>query len=121
VKATQIPETTRHMLAARCARLCEVCWAEPFTDAHHRQPRGMGGTMLKTKHRLSNLIAVGRACHRRIESDRAEAFKNGWLVSQYDDPATVPVKLHTATLYGASKLLLLDNGDYTVLYEDVVA
>lgn len=123
MRATQIPEATRKLLATRCNGLCETCWQEPFTDAHHRQPRGMGGTMLKAKHNLSNLLALGRACHTRIESERDEArlLAHGWLVSQYDDPATVPALIHSASYYGQGRFYLLDNGDLMPATEDVAA
>lgn len=113
VKATQIPQKTRELLAARSHGMCEVCWQETATDAHHRQPRGMGGTANKRKHRLSNLLAVGRNCHNRIETERSTALltEHGWLVSHYDDPAAVPALIYTASYYGPVRCYLLDNGD----------
>ena len=123
MRATQIPQQTRNMLAARCNGMCEKCWSEPFTDAHHRQPRGMGGTILKTKHNLSNLLALGRQCHNWIETERDEArmLAHGWLVSHYDDPAAVPALIYTASYYERRRFYLLDNGDLMPAAGDVAA
>lgn len=80
---------------------CEVS-GEPITgergvhwSVHHRVPRGMGGTRSARVNQPPALMVVcGSAttgCHHRIESDRAEALRSGWLVSRYADPANVAV------------------------------
>ena len=57
----------------------------------------MGGTRLDTVNAVPSLLVVcGSAttgCHQRIESHRADAYINGWLVSRYSDAATVPVTI----------------------------
>lgn len=84
-------------------RCCEVCGVQLQGErgvgwsCHHRVPRGMGGTTSAAVNAVPSLLLVcGSAttgCHGRIESDRAEAYANGWLVSRYSDAATVPVTI----------------------------
>jgi len=60
----------------------------------HRRPRGMGGTKRSDANSPANLIALCGSgttdCHGHVESYRAEAYTNGWLVSIHADPAKVP-------------------------------
>lgn len=53
----------------------------------------MGGTRRQESGSPSNCLVVHPSCHAQIESDRQRSLTNGWLVSQWKDPATVPVKL----------------------------
>lgn len=76
--------------------------------AHHRRPRGKGGTRQTDVDSLANLLllcggALGGVCgcHGGVEASRTEAFTRGWLVHQGTDPATV--------------LALLNNGRTLVL------
>ena len=60
----------------------------------------------------SLLLVCGTAttpdgCHQLIESQRALAYTNGWLVRRCTDPATVPVLLHDGR-----RVLLTDDGQY---------
>jgi hypothetical protein len=64
---------------------------QPYS-VHHRLPRGRGGT-----DRLSGLALVcgtgtSPGCHQAVESARAQAYLDGWLVRTGADPAAIPVK-----------------------------
>lgn len=79
---------------ARSRGLCDLC-SRPLGsswEAHHRQPRGMGGS--KKADTVENLLALHRHCHRWVESNRAEAYESGFLVRSGYSPAEVPVHLH---------------------------
>ena len=108
------------LLADRAARytgvdggvpLCEICGLLRAATAHHRDPRGMGGTRSAAANRPVNLILVCDPCHRQVESHRADAYREGWLVHTDVDPATVPVWL------GGAYFLLSDDGS-RVLYTE---
>lgn len=91
----------------RCDGRCEVCgkplwvYGQGWVDVHsfhHRQPRGMGGSTVETNGPERLLLLCGDAtspggCHQMVESQRALAYANGWLVRRPTDPATVPVEL----------------------------
>lgn len=109
--ATQISASTRTALAIRSQGRCEKCGTARAAQAHHRRPRGMGGTSLTVKHGLASLIHVCDRCHASIEGNRARALhpRHGWLVDQHVDPATVPVLLSTVN-FGVALVLLADDG-----------
>lgn len=116
----------RLVVVARAGGLCEVCgrqlaWIDQgdvtFTSdysIHHRQPRGMGGSRQPDVNAASSLLLVcGTAttpdgCHQLIESQRALAYTNGWLVRRPTDPATVPVLIHPGV-----RVYLTADGRYT--------
>lgn len=57
----------------------------------------MGGSTVETHTPERLMLTCGTGvsgCHGRIESNRAEAYANGWLVRRPTDPADVPVVLH---------------------------
>ncbi len=87
--------SVRGDVMARCQGKCERC-AESLVayNIHHRRPRAMGGTNRPETNEHANLAVLCTGCHGLVESHRAEAFEEGWLVSQHSDPATVPVLLH---------------------------
>ena len=58
---------------------------------HHRKPRGMGGTRDPRINCPSNLVLLCSADHLWVETHRAQARDEGWLVSQWQDPARVPI------------------------------
>lgn len=92
--------TTRAAIDARDGAACRRCgrslYGQEFSR-HHRKPRGMGGANRADANRLSNIVMLcGSAttpgsCHEWAESERALARASGWLVSNYSDPATIPV------------------------------
>jgi len=63
-------------------------------DWHHRQSRRGGA------HGPDNGLAACRPCHRWVHANPAAAQANGWTVSLWADPATVPalVRGHPVTL-----------------------
>jgi hypothetical protein len=86
---------------ARAGWGCERCGVDlqgargSGWSIHHRRPRGMGGTRRPDTNSPANLLAVcgsgNTACHGEIESNRAHAQENGWLVPQVLNPAEVAV------------------------------
>lgn len=104
----------RLVVAVRADFRCELCglvlgaydgenveWSRHREYSfHHRQPRGSGGTrdpLTNTPPRL--LLLCGSAttpdgCHTTVETQRAMAYANGWLVRRPTDPASVPVELY---------------------------
>ena len=97
---------------------CEVCGVTingergVHWSVHHRVPRGMGGTTSAAVNAVPSLLVVcGSAttgCHQRIESRRAEARVNGWLVARGLDPETTPVLIDN----GSRWVYLGSNGKY---------
>lgn len=90
----------RYEVIARAGARCEICGHDLTDDVdfsiHHRQPRGMGGNPAETNtpDRLLLLCGSGTSgCHGMVESQRALAYANGWLVRRPTDPADVPVDL----------------------------
>jgi len=60
-------------------------------QCHHRRPRALGGSSRPDTNVPANLLALCPSCHTHVESHRAEALTNGWLVLQLTDPACVAV------------------------------
>lgn len=60
-------------------------------QVHHRRPRASGGSRRVDTNQPQNLILLSADDHAWAESNRELAFELGWLVSQWDDPADVPV------------------------------
>jgi hypothetical protein len=88
---TGFPKPVRDIITARAKGGCEICFFAIPDQIHHRRPRGAGGSKRADTNTASNGIAICAACHRMVESNRTEAFTNGWLVRQGHDPAAVPV------------------------------
>jgi hypothetical protein len=84
--------------SGRCARCGDPVSGERGRDysLHHRQPRAMGGSSRSGINGPQNLVLLhgsgSSSCHGLTERNRAEAYANGWLVRQAQDPAEVPVK-----------------------------
>ena len=77
----------------------------PRHQIHHRRPRGLGSSRAADTNDPPNLVLLcALACHGFVESYRAQATMDGWLVRQGHDPATVPV------LYRGSWRLLEADG-----------
>lgn len=55
-------------------------------SVHHRTPRGMGGSKDPALQEPPNLLVIcgsgTTGCHGYVESHRAEAYQNGWLVKR---------------------------------------
>lgn len=94
---------------------CALCRAPIRGDRgyewviHHRRPRAMGGTHREDANSPANLLALDRLCHMRVESQRAEALKYGWLVPQSADPALVAVLIDQQSRW----VLLTASGGYS--------
>lgn len=92
MKAQQIPAAVRTALAERSGGVCERDACGRAAHAHHRRPRGMGGSREWATNSLANLLHVSRKCHDHIESYRSESYDKGWLVKQGVDPMRIPVR-----------------------------
>lgn len=72
----------------RCRRCLRSLLDSP-ASIHHRKPRGMGGTNDARSKDVRNLVLLcgsgTTGCHGWVESHRADASEEGWLVSSYDD------------------------------------
>lgn len=88
---TGFSKQVRERLMDRSNGFCEACGVNEPTDAHHRRPRGRGGSKADDTNQLSNALAICRPCHDLIESRREFALDRGWLVRQGFTPAEVPV------------------------------
>lgn len=84
---------------------CERCGDRPPEQIHHRKPRAMGGTSDPAVNSPANLVAICAYCHLAIELGRTDAFLDGWLVRNSEDPAEIPVR------YRGRFVQLTGNGD----------
>lgn len=107
-------KTTRDIVWARAGGRCELCGdalAGPVGfSVHHRLPRRMGGSRRPELNTPANLLVVcgsgTTGCHGRIESHREQAYDEGLLLHDGQDPAAVPV-LIACPVDGWPKLVLL--------------
>ncbi len=72
---------------------------------HHRRPRDMGGTSLQWVRLAANGVVLCDPCHRKRESNRVQAVKDGFLISALGI-ATAETTCIQHHLYG---WVLLDN------------
>lgn len=63
---------------------CARCGQSAELELHHRKLRSRGGDDSE-----ANLVGICRDCHGWIHANPAEATARGWMVSSWDDPATV--------------------------------
>lgn len=88
---------TRTLVMERAGRRCERCGRTIVGEfsIHHRQPRGMGGSRAADKNQPQNLLLLcgsgTTGCHGWIESHRAKAISDGFIVPSWADPAAVSV------------------------------
>lgn len=94
----------RELVVVRDKGRCVIC-GQGARVVHHRQPRGRGGASAAAINLPSNLISLCLADHDRVESFRADAYVEGYLVRRPLNPARVPVYL-----YGFGKAYLRDDG-----------
>lgn len=87
----QIDPKLRAEVHGRAGGRCELCGEAlgPAWQAHHRKFRSRGG-----QDSVCNLVALHPMCHRRVHGHSLWATEQGFIVSSYDDPASVPVALH---------------------------
>lgn len=115
-------KTTRTTVWTRAGGRCEVCGG-PLAGVcgfsmHHRRARGMGGSSRTELNSPSNLVlACGSGttgCHGNLESHREQAYADGLLLHDGQDPAQVPVLLADPTNPARRRLVLLnDDGTYS--------
>jgi len=91
--AKPIPAALRRLALERDDYTCCRC-GRPLQGSYyslqHRLPRVRGG-----KHTAENLVTLcgsgTTGCHGWIESHRAEATAQGWLIHTGMDPASIPI------------------------------
>lgn len=96
-RGPRVPVAVRPVVLARAGFRCERCGVDVAAggcDVHHRRPAGAGGSTAAGTHRPGNLVLLCVGCHRSVESGRALARAQGWLVVQGQDPADVPVVVY---------------------------
>jgi len=83
-------------MVTRCGGHCERCgWPLPLSWVrHHRKLRKHGG-----RDELANLVALcDRPCHNlhrsSVHANPTTSLAEGFLVSQFGDPASTPLLLH---------------------------
>ena len=83
-----IPPRIREAVWERDRGCCVRC-SKVGTNIHHRRPRMMGGTSDPRVNDARNLIVLcgsgTTGCHGWIESHRATARRDGWLLASFDD------------------------------------
>ena len=78
----------RELVYARSNSACEMCDRALGREVHHRKNRSQGG-----KWTPENALHLCTFCHHFATVNPAVARENGWSVSAYQDPATVPALL----------------------------
>lgn len=101
---TGFPKRIKELMWERSQGMCEICGLAEPVDAHHRRPRGKGGTRRSDTNAPSNGLMICRPCHDIVESRRDFARERGWLVPQSFDPSDVPL------IYQGSWALLTATG-----------
>lgn len=93
---------------------CEICGIPApvgsGAQAHHRLPRGTGGSADPIKGQASNGLWLDLACHQMVEENDPEVYVMGWKVRHGHLPVDIPVFL--LTVYGRGWWLLDDVGCY---------
>lgn len=102
------PAVRQQIVARAAGGWCERCGHYAmYGQIHHRRPRGMGGSTAVDTNTAANGLWLCGKCHAHVESHRAYALLNGYLVRQGHDPAGVPVRVH------GDWVLLNDEGGLT--------
>lgn len=85
---------TKRIVFGRARGRCEICGVKvDGGHFHHRKPRRMGGTSDLTLGMASNAMYLHFKCHERVESNRMDSYKLGYLVSAIDNPTEIAVRL----------------------------
>ena len=86
------PLDVRQAVHTRAEGRCENCWSlVGGLQYHHRRPRGMGSSIRAGTNTAANCLLLCRSCHESVERHRTYARQRGLLVSQWANPAEVPV------------------------------
>lgn len=112
----------RPLLWERCGGRCEVSGLaldyDTF-DAHHRRPKGMGGSALADRDSVQNLLALDPAVHnpgpRSVHGNPTWSRPRGYLLRKHRDPLGAPVLLR-----GQRWVLLGRDGRYYGLTAQLV-
>jgi len=93
VRDTGPTPAVREVVQERDNHVCLRCGSPHALQTHHRMPRGAGGSRMWWINQPSNLVVLCLACHADIESNRAQAYADGWLVKRGSDlPSEVPIR-----------------------------
>lgn len=96
-RGTGPPRLTVEAILERAQHSCERCSEAvgPVRGVdwhvHHRRPRGAGGSKRTDTNSPSNCTVLCPRCHNEIESYRAVAQSEGWILQQTNNPARVPL------------------------------
>lgn len=113
MKSSGFPAFVRQLIRQRADDRCERCGQRFGTQAHHRRPRGAGGSRREDTNTASNSGWMCSECHLWVESHRTEALNEGWLVRQHHTPVDIPVN------YRGQPVFLDDTGGLQPV-EDVI-
>lgn len=101
------------IMCQRAGWVCEVQWPNVCQthdnlcvelQAHHRRPRGMGGTRRQSSRFAANGLMTCPWCHSFLETgERGQARELGFIVSQFAEPSDVEL------FYRHERYALLDN------------
>lgn len=87
-------DSARKEAMERDQYLCQRC-LHLACDVHHRVTKGMGGTKNEyIAFGLANLVSLCRECHTWVHANPAEAYRQGFLVHSWEDPAEIPIGRH---------------------------
>ena len=88
----KVPQKVREAVITRDGNRCLRCRQSILNvpaSVHHRKPRGMGGTSDLRCNDIRNLVLLcgtgTTGCHGWVESNRASAREDGWLIASFDD------------------------------------
>lgn len=104
VRGSTIDPKLRMLVRDRAGGCCECCGVRIGArsyQCHHRKLRSRGG-----QDSAANLAALCSQCHNRCHGHVAWATEQGFIVSAYDDPATVPMAVRCESW----RLLTIDGG-----------
>lgn len=89
----------RQQLEQRSGGVCEICGLSAAEQAHHRRPRGAGGTRRSETSYPSNALMLCACCHHIVEMNRSDSYQHGWVVRQQGNPSEVPVRYRDGLAY----------------------
>jgi hypothetical protein len=96
-RSTGPSKETREQVMDRDGKRCLRCGqsSDPWQgwQIHHRRPRGAGSGS-GDANSPSNLVLLDAQCHQWVETNRAQARADGYLVPQGTEPQTVPIRRH---------------------------
>lgn len=95
-KATPIPLTSRVSVRVRADDRCERCGAGAKNGHwHHRRSRSVRDELT---HSEFNGVLLCSTCHNWVHANPFLARGQGWIVSRYADPRTIPIEHYSLGL-----------------------